>query len=406
MPKWDVKFDIQVQTQQPELIALIQRAYAFASVIRRIPIRPSRQDRIDALNILRAVRGTTGIEGAELTTEEVQHIMEAPPNKPVLPPNRRREEQEARNAEQVMYYVARQLSNNPDLLLTERLVCKLHEITTQNIDYPHNIPGKYRTWPVSAGTYVPPQDGDKIRRLMKKFISWFNKGAPTSWDPIVRAIVAHFYVVSIHPFGDGNGRTARAVESFLLYKAGINARGFYSLANYYYHYREEYVQYLDQVRFETGGDLTPFVLFALRGLAEELEAVHNEILREIQEITFRDFAREQLQEKLATKSGERMINFILDLGNRSVQLKDIYHGKDVLATLYRNLTPKTLFRDLVYLRKRELITVDNGVVRANIGIMSKFVPPYELTKAPFTSTELPAEKTEEDRPHAGDKVKR
>jgi len=396
MPEWNVNFDMQVQTQQPELIALAQRAHAFASVIGRIPITPSRQYRIDALNILRAVRGTTGIEGAELTEEEVRRIMEAPPNKPILPPNRRREEQEARNAEQVMYYVATQLSNDPDLVLTESLVRRLHEITTQNIDYPDNIPGKYRTWPVAAGNYIPPQDGSEVRRLMKKFISWFNEGVPTSWDPVIRAIVAHFYVVSIHPFGDGNGRTARAVESFLLYKAGINARGFYSLANYYYRYREEYVRYLDQVRFETDGNLTPFVLFALRGLVEELEAVHEEVLLEVQQIAFRDFAREQLQERLATKSGERMINFISGLGNRSVPLKDIRRGKDILAILYRNLTAKTLSRDLDYLKKRELIIVENGEVRANIGIMSQFVPPYELTQALPRQRRITSRKTRKD----------
>jgi len=396
MPEWNVNFDVQVQTQQPELIALAQRAHAFASVIGRIPITPSRQYRIDALNILRAVRGTTGIEGAELTEEEVQRIMEAPPNKPILPPNRRREEQEARNAEQVMYYVATQLRNDPDLVLTESLVRRLHKITTQNIDYPYNMPGKYKTWPVVAGNYIPPQEGSEVRRLMKKFISWFNEGVPTSWDSVIRAIVAHFYVVSIHPFGDGNGRTARAVESFLLYKAGINARGFYSLANYYYRYREEYVRYLDQVRFETDGNLTPFVLFALGGLVEELEAVHNEVLLEVQEIAFRDFAREQLQERLATKSGQRMINFISGLRNRSVPLKDIRRGKDILAVLYRNLTAKTLSRDLDYLKERKLIIVENGEVRANIGIMSQFVPPHELTQALPRQRRITSRKTRKD----------
>ena len=378
MPSWDIHFDVKVQIGQPELISLLAKADALASVIRRVPITPGRQRRVDSLNILRAVRGTTGIEGAELTEEEVQRIMEAPPNKPVLPPNRRREEQEARNAEQLMYYVADRLTKSPNLPLTEELVCKLHEITTRNIDYPDNTPGKYRTWAVRAGTYIPPQDGGNICRLMKKFISWFNEGTPTSWDPIIRAILAHFYIVSIHPFGDGNGRTARAVESFLLYRAGINARGFYSLANYYYQHRQEYVQHLDQVRFETGGDLTPFVLFALRGLAEELEAVHNEVLLEVRAIAFRDFAREQLQEKLNTKSGERMLNFILGLGNETVSLKALRRGEHMLAYLYRNLTPKTLSRDLNYLSKCGLVTLENGELQANVAIMSKFTPPAEL----------------------------
>ena len=96
---------------------------------------------------------------------------------------------------------------------------------------------------------------------MEQFIEWFNTGPPALWPASIRAIVAHFYVVSIHPFGNGNGRTARAVESFVLYSGGINVRGFYSLANHYYRNRDRYIDLLDSTRFDGAHDLTPFVLF-------------------------------------------------------------------------------------------------------------------------------------------------
>jgi Fic family protein len=379
MPSWDVHFNVSVHTEYPEVASLVSKCYALASVINNIPITPSRRDRIDRLNILRAVRGTTGIEGAQLTEEDVKRIMEAP-NKMVLPPNRRREEQEARNAEKLMLYVARLLNRRPDCPLTEELICKLHEITTRRIDYPSNIPGKYRNFPVYAGAYVPPQGGSAVQKLMHEFVAWFNQGPPTAWDPVIGAIVAHFYVVSIHPFGDGNGRTSRAVESFLLYKAKTNARGFYSLANYYYQNRSEYVSYLDKVRFETNGDLTPFVLFALRGLARELEEVHREVLLEVREIAFRDYVREVLHDKLATKSGERLLTFMLELGTDSVPIKAIRSGEHGLGRLYRALTPKTLSRDLNYLSQKRLIISQDGEIRANLDIMGKFTAPSELTR--------------------------
>jgi Fic family protein len=340
---------------------------------------------IDSLNIMRAVRGTTGIEGAELTEDEVHQIMEAPPQKLVLPPNRRREEQETRNAEQLMYYVDRELTREPNLPLTERLVCEIHKITTKGIDYPNNIPGKYRTHAVTVGTYIPPRSGEEVRKLMSEFIHWFNDGAPARWDCVIRALVAHFYVVSIHPFGEGNGRTARGVESFLLYQGRVNARGFYSLSNYYYRYREDYVQLLDQVRFKTNSDLTPFVLFALRGLVEELEAVHSEVLSEVKEICFRDYAREELtiHGKLATNAGERMLYFLLGLGHDPVSLKALRSGKHALSSLYRNLTTKTLSRDLNFLKQHELIIVEGDELRANLDIMTRFTPPYELALHPI-----------------------
>ncbi len=380
MRSWDVHFNAKVQDTHPDIVSLTAKCQALASVIGAIPITPSMQQRIDSLNILRAVRGTTGIEGADVSEEEIEEILNAPLGKSILPPSRSRHEKEIRNADKLVRYVARLLHKIPNYPLSEDLVRRLHEITTQNIDYQHNVPGQYRTFPVTAGEYVPPREGVKVRELMKYFISWFNEREPTSWNPIIRAIVGHFYVISIHPFGDGNGRTSRAVESFLLYKAGINARGFYSLANYYYIERDKYEQLLDQVRFETGGDLTPFILFALQGLASELEWVHREVLSGIKRIAFKDLAREILYSESATKAAGRMLSFLLELEDELVSVRDIRQGKHRLSSIYNHLTEKTLSRDINYLKKKELLMQDNGNIRANIEYMDRFTPPHELIR--------------------------
>lgn len=373
MPQWKVHFDIRVSTEHPEVLSCLAYIHALASVITGIPIPPAVQDRIDKLNILRAVRGTTGIEGTELTEEEVRRILDSPGNKRVLSPNRQRDEQEAINAETVMRYVA----NCPDKYVTESLIRKIHELTTQNIDYPSNIPGKYRSHSVNAGTYVPPVTGEEVQTLMQQFVAWFNEGPPSHWDAVIRAIVAHFYVVSIHPFGDGNGRTSRGVESFVLYRGGVNARGFYSLANHYYQHRDEYVRLLDHIRFETNGDLTPFVLFALRGLRSELEEVHREILSEVQIIAFRDYARETLLNtgKLGTKPGERMFRLLLALGKESISLAEVRSGKHPLSFFYRGFSAKTIQRDIKFLVDNDLIILDGQSVRPNLEIMTQYTPP-------------------------------
>ena len=192
------------------------------------------------------------------------------------------------NAVNVMAYIA----NSDEKLVSESLIMNIHRMTTEGIDYPNNVPGVYRSHQPSAGDYLPPETNEEIRILMSQFVEWVNTGERVRWDPIIRAIVSHFYVVSIHPFGDGNGRTSRAIESFLLYQGGINVRGFYSLANFYYENRSEYYQNLDKARFQTGGDLTPFVLFALRGLESELQSVRDGVVQETKWIAFRDYARE------------------------------------------------------------------------------------------------------------------
>lgn len=379
MPRWDVHFNTHVDSRDSEIVSRIAMAHAFASVIRDIPIPPRVKDRLDALNILRAVRGTTGIEGIELTEEEVEQIMESPRKKPVLPPNRSREEQEARNAHRVMSYIVKELTRDPNIPLTERLIRAIHRITTKDIDYPNNIPGQYRTHDVSVGSYLPPR-GEDVKKLMKEFIRWFNSGAPVAWDPIIRALIAHFYVISIHPFGDGNGRMARGIESFLLYQARVNARSFYSLANYYYQRRQEYVQLLDHVRFQTNGDLTPFIFFALRGLVSELQQVHTEVLANVKIIAFRDYAREQLAVygKLGSSAGERMSSLLAYLSDgEKVSLKAVRGGKHSLSRLYGKLTNKTLSRDISFLKQHELIIVEGDELRANLDVMTRYTPPLE-----------------------------
>ena len=209
---------------------------------------------------------------------------------------------------------------------------------------------------------------------MAEFVRWFNTELPTHWNPVIRAIVAHFYVVSIHPFGDGNGRTSRAVESFLLYKAGVNVRGYYSLSNYYYQNRPEYIANLNRVRQHHSFNLTPFIAFALRGLVQELEAVHAEVLGEVRIIAFRDYARETLASagKLGTPAGVRQLQLLIGLGNSTVSLRELRSGGHPMSSLYRNVTARTLSRDINALKQQELIIAAGDEVRANLDLMTQF----------------------------------
>lgn len=352
----------------------VAQVHALARVIRGIPIPPYVQQRLDRLNILRAVRGTTGIEGTELSEEEVGLVVDSPPGGAPLGPGREREEQEVRNAEALMRYVGQYLEHNPTARVTEELILEFHRILTQGISYPHNEPGRYRSHSVVVGNYRPPPTGEEVRHLMTEFVRWFNTGMPTHWDPVIRAIVAHLYVVSIHPFGDGNGRTSRAVESFLLYKAGVNVRGYYSLSNYYYQNRPEYIDNLNRVREQGFFNLTPFVAFALKGLVQELEEVHREVLAEVRVLAYRDYARRTLADadKLGTPAGDRQLRFLTDLAGEPVSLRELRSGGHPLSRLYRNVTPRTLSRDINALKQQNLIIVVGDEIRANLELMTRF----------------------------------
>ena len=374
MPSWNVHFDLSLRVNDRRVIQDLAEIHAMARVIRGIPIPPSVQRRLDQLNIRRAVRGTTGIEGTELSEEEVSRVLDSPPDVPALGPGREREEQETKNAEALMLYVGEYVRKNPSAPISEALILEFHRILTQGIDYPHNEPGRYRNHSVTVGAYRPPSTGEQVRRLMTEFVRWFNTGEPASWDPVIRAIVAHFYVVSIHPFGDGNGRTARAVESFLLYKAGVNVRGYYSLANYFYQNRTEYVHSLNHVQTRGRTDLTPFVVFALKGLVQELEVVHAEVLAEVRIIAFRDYARQVLDARgrLATRAGERQLRFLIEIARGPVSLSELRAGGHPLSRLYRNVSTRTLMRDIAFLKAQDLIVAEDDELRARVDLMTQF----------------------------------
>jgi Fic family protein len=376
MPAWPIRFDLRVDRDDPALMRALITAEAYAQGIRGIPIPPAAQFRLDRLNILRAVRGTTGIEGSSLSEEEVGRIIDAKDDTAILPHGREREEREARNAARVMRFVSESLTRDPEEPLTESLICQLHRLTTDGIPYPNNIPGEYRHHAVSAGDYVPPRDGADVRQLMTTFVRWLNGDPVRHWHPIVRAVAAHFYFISIHPFGDGNGRTARAIESFLLYQAHINARGFYSLANFYYRNRTEYIETLDEVRFRSKNSLMPFIRFASDGLVQELKTVYDEIIAEATLVAFRDYARSSLQVagKQGTPAGERMLHLLDALGREPIELITIRRGPHPLYFLYRGLSSRTLTRDLDFLRDTHLIAIEDGRVRARLDVMEQFKP--------------------------------
>ncbi len=373
MPAWDVTFDRHIELDDIDLIRSVAEAEAVARFLRGVPLHPAVQQRLDRLNIIRAVRGTTGIEGADLTEEEVARILAEPPDKPVLPASRAREEQEARNAEAVMRFIANVTSGGGDRPLTEDIVRELHRLTTAGIDYPRNEPGVYRSHAVRAGDYVPPRDGATVRRLMAEFAQWLNAPPAANWPPVIRAIAAHFYFVSIHPFGDGNGRTARAIESYLLYQSGVNVLGFYSLANYYYRNRAEYIELLNHCRFNALGDLTPLVRFAVSGLVEELATVRQEVVDAVTLITFRDYYRDILQFSAGINNAvmTRLLVFMENLDG-PIEEADFPSHRNPLAAIWSGLSAKTRARDLARLESLGLIVREHGTIRPHYEAMDQF----------------------------------
>lgn len=132
------------------------------------------------------------------------------------------------------------------------------------------VPGKIRAYPVRVGAYYPP-DAAICSSLLGRLARWFN--SPT-WhapgaDPFLRgalmAFIGHLYLGWIHPFGDGNGRTSRLVESSLLIeRAGVPMPVALATSVFYWQNRNAYY---DAWRLaDLSGEVTEFVAFAADGL--------------------------------------------------------------------------------------------------------------------------------------------
>jgi Fic family protein len=375
---WDVRFDLNIDLTDPGLLRCVYEAQALSKVIQGIPLKPAVRERLNRLNIIRAVRGTTGIEGSDLSEAEVEAVLEAPEGTSVLHPSRARDELEVRNARAVMEFVAKVLEADPERKLTEALICELHRITTRDIPYENNVPGQYRSHAVAAGEYVPPRDGGEVRRLMAGFVEWLNSPTVQRWPAVVRAVAAHFYIISIHPFGDGNGRTARSIESYLLYQAQVGQLGFFSLSNFYYRNRPEYISVLDHVRFQSGGDLTPFVRFAARGLLGELELIQDEVLGENKKVVFHDFMIDIIshQGSLHSRTRSRLMVVMEQLiAAGEIPEAVVKTGRHPLAITYQGLSPRAFSRDVDWLVSHELVVRRDRMVAPNYAVMDQFTRP-------------------------------
>lgn len=111
-------------------------------------------------------------------------------------------------------------------------------------------------------------EADRLNDETSSMLRWFN--APASFDPVLRAAMAHFWFVTIHPFEDGNGRIARAIADMALARADGTKDRFYSMSSQIEVERKDY--YLELERAQRGGlDITAWLSWFLGCLGRGLD---------------------------------------------------------------------------------------------------------------------------------------
>lgn len=179
---------------------------------------------------LRATHYSTRIEGNRLTLAEAeQAVMQGRRFA-----GRERDVHEAQNYYRALQQVEAWAERRAPI--TEELIRKLHALIFIG---PRTRPSPYRDGQnvirdaaTGAIIYLPPQVAD-VPGLMADLVAWITQAEQEGLPAPVIAALAHYQFVTIHPFFDGNGRTARALATLLLYKHGYDLGRFYSLEEAY-----------------------------------------------------------------------------------------------------------------------------------------------------------------------------
>ena len=140
------------------------------------------------------------------------------------------------------------------------------------------MPGQFRT--AGHDVIVCPYKlslGKDVVSLVVQLCDWLKKvfhyedGKQNFIEQVLHAIVSHVYIAWIHPFDDGNGRTVRLIEFFLLLRAGLPNIASHILSNHYNNTREEYYRQLEQAGKEK--NLSRFIAYAVLGFRDGLDEV-------------------------------------------------------------------------------------------------------------------------------------
>ncbi len=197
---------------------------------------------------------------------------------------------------------------------TKEIICELQKILVYNTHlYKPITVGQYRKGPIyvvdGQGNVVyegPPSD--KAKTMMEKFVSWMNKKPPI--HPLVDAGLVHLYFVHVHPFDDGNGRSARALSNLYLEKNGYDFINLLSPSDYFEHHKAAYYDSIKAAEAH-GYDATYFVLYYLEALESELSKIKLEIEKEAKKKNLKEIFDPSLKIKL-NKRQIKAMSWMLD----------------------------------------------------------------------------------------------
>jgi Fic family protein len=245
---------------------------------------PLIEERIRFRARVRSTHHSTRIEGNRLTLAEAEAVVRG---RRVSFAGRKRDVGEVERYWKALAQVHKWAED--DTPLSENLVRKLHAMVEKG---PRSHPSPYRqvqNFVHDSGSgeivFAPPESHD-VPKLMTEMVAWIRDAERKAQPAVpIAAALAHYQLVTIHPFLDGNGRTARLLATLMLHRAGLGLRGFFSLEEYHARDLDQYYQALvthpnhNYYEGRADADLTPWVEYFTRGVAGVFSMAAEEALR-------------------------------------------------------------------------------------------------------------------------------
>lgn len=220
-----------VYSMSPKMVRALMAIESAKTIVERTALSPAVEAELRYSARVRSTHFSTRIEGNRLSLKEAQEAIE---RKKTSFHGRERDVGEVRNYWNAMLKVEEWAERKSEF--TEDLIKKLHAIIEKG---KRSKPTPYRTGQnvvkdsaSGAIVYMPPEAKD-VPNLMSAMAAWVHLAERSDIPVPLIAALAHYQFVTIHPYYDGNGRTARLLATFLLHRGGYGLRGFFSMEEHH-----------------------------------------------------------------------------------------------------------------------------------------------------------------------------
>lgn len=325
---------------------------ACREVLMSAPIVPAWEKQFVQEATLRTVHFGTAIEGNALSYEQAREVMEG---KTIVA--RERDVQEVLNYRNVMMYLDRLEELYPGkeqglpFEYSDDVVCRIQGLTVEKL-IDHGI-GEYRKTQVIIRSVRTGEASFKapaaveVPYLMEGFWRWLNSNEGKELHPVLRAGITHYVLVAIHPFVEGNGRTARALALLVLFMEGYDVKKLFSLEEHFdrdvMKYYEELQKVSNQSPMLEERDLTSWLEYFTEVLGIELTLVKDQVRR----LSMDDKLKNKVGKQIALSERQvKLIEFLKE--HESLSMRD---AKDLIL----GVSEDTILRDFKELMKKKLV---------------------------------------------------